>query len=299
MFALAGGAHGVAYPAQTLYSHLGSGLLHDITEGGNGKCEGFYGDGCSGSMDPLSSEDCGKGVLICNASAGYDGPSGVGTPDGIGAFAPARVRTHGAGSPEAPLTEACGEPIGATEAKACGTLDPAVAATAGYYFAYNRGSSCLGGRETALAPEAQREHAAVSTELVGLEPDTEYSYCLIATDTSGETEGSAVTFTTEPIAPRSPSTRAAADIATEAVTLEGRLSAERAPTTVVLRILARQQLRRGGHAEDARSAGHASGRTDRSTCIGERSRTGHRIFGLPDRQGLGRIERRLVRLLHD
>jgi hypothetical protein len=231
MFALAGGAHGVAYPAQTLYSHLGSGLVHDITEGGNGECEGFYGDGCSGSMVPLSSEDCGSGALICSASAGYDGPSGVGTPNGVGAFAPARVRTHGAGSPEAPLTEPCDEPIGGTEAKACGTLNPAVAATVGYYFAYNRGSNCLGGRETALAPEAQRQHTAVSAQLVGLEPDTEYAYCLIATDTSGETEGGAVTFTTGPIVPRSPSTFPATQIAFETVTLEGRLTAERAPTS--------------------------------------------------------------------
>jgi subtilase family protein len=226
MFALAGGSHGVAYPAQTLYSHLGSGLLHDITEGGNGSCEGFYENGCSG----FSFEDCGRGALICNASAGYDGPSGVGSADGIGAFVPARTHTHGAGSPEAPLSEACGEPIGATEAEACGTLDPHVAATVRYYFAYNRGGSCLGGRETALAPEAQREHSAVSAELVGLEPDTEYAYCLIATDTSGETEGSAVTFTTGSIAPRPPSTYPAATIATETVTLEGRLTAERAPT---------------------------------------------------------------------
>ena len=230
MFALAGGSHGVAYPAQTLYSHLGSGLLHDITEGGNGECEGFYGDGCSGSMVPLSLEDCGQGALICNASAGYDGPSGVGTADGVGAFAPTRTGTHGAGSPEAPLSEACGEPIGATQAKACGTLDPHVAATVGYRFAYNSGKSCLGGRETALVAEAQREHSAVSAELVGLEPDTEYAYCLIATDTSGETEGSAVTFTTGSIAPRIPSTAPAANIATETVTLEGRLTAERAPT---------------------------------------------------------------------
>ena len=231
VFALAGGSHGVAYPAQTLYSHLGSGLVHDITEGGNGECEGFYGDGCSGSMVPLSPEDCGSGALICNASAGYDGPSGVGTPDGVGAFAPARTHTHGAGSPEAPLTEACGEPAGGTEAKACGTLNPAIDATVGYYFAYNRGASCLGGRETTLAPEAQREHAAVSAELVGLEPDTEYAYCLMATNASGETQGGAVTFTTAPLAPRTPSTLPAADIATETVTLEGRLTAERAPTT--------------------------------------------------------------------
>jgi hypothetical protein len=230
MFALAGGAHGVAYPAQTLYTHLGSGLLHDIAEGGNGECEGFYGDGCSGSMVPLSLEDCGSGALICNASAGYDGPSGVGTADGVGAFAPARAGTHGAGSPEAPLSEACGEPTGSTEAKACGTLNPHVAATVGYHFAYNRGSSCLGGRETMPVPEAQREQAAVSAELVGLEPDTEYAYCLIATDASGETEGSAVTFTTGSILPRTPSTYPAVTIATETVTLEGRLTAERAPT---------------------------------------------------------------------
>jgi hypothetical protein len=231
MFALAGGSHGVAYPAQTLYSHLGSGLLHDIVEGGNGKCEGFYGDGCSGSMVPLSPEDCGSGALICSASAGYDGPSGVGTPDGIGAFAPARIRTHNAGSPEAPLTEACGEPSGATEAKACGTLDPHVGATVGYRFAYNRGASCLGGRETGLAPELLRADAAVSAELTGLEPDTEYAYCLIATNASGETEGGAVTFTTGSIAPRAPSTLTATEIASETVTLEGRLTAERALTT--------------------------------------------------------------------
>jgi|HubBroStandDraft_6_1064221.scaffolds.fasta_scaffold10983_2 hypothetical protein len=231
MFALAGGSHSVAYPAQTLYSHLGSGLLHDITEGGNGECEGFYEDGCSGSMVPLSLEDCGRGALICNASAGYDGPSGVGTPDGVGAFAPARTHTHGAGSPEAPHTGPCGEPTGATEAKACGTLNPNAGATVGYYFAYSKGKSCLGGRETALVPEAQREHAAVSAELDGLEPDTEYAYCLIATDASGETEGSAVTFTTGSIVPRTPSTYPAATIATETVTLEGRLTAERAPTS--------------------------------------------------------------------
>ena len=231
IFALAGGSHGVAYPAQTLYSHLGSALLHDIDEGGNGKCEGFYGDGCSGSMVPLSPEDCGSGALICNASAGYDGPSGVGTPDGIGAFAPARVPTHGAGSPEAPLTEACGEPIGATEAKACGTLDPHVDAAVAYRFAYNKGKSCLGGRETPLVPDALREHTAVSAELVGLEPDTEYSYCLIAIDASGETEGEAVTFASGALAPRSPSTLTATGVGSETVTLEGRLTVERSPTS--------------------------------------------------------------------
>jgi hypothetical protein len=86
MFAIAGGSHGVEYPAETLYSHLGLPSLYDVTEGGNGECDDTYTGGCSGSMSPLSPLDCGAGVLICNAAAGYDGPTGVGAPDGIAAF---------------------------------------------------------------------------------------------------------------------------------------------------------------------------------------------------------------------
>ncbi len=84
MFALAGGAHGVSYPAHTLYSHLESPLLHDVTSGGNGECDDDYTSGCSGS--PTSPLDCGAGSWICNATTGYDGPTGIGTPNGIGAF---------------------------------------------------------------------------------------------------------------------------------------------------------------------------------------------------------------------
>jgi Subtilase family len=99
MFALAGGGHGVAYPAQTLYTHLETHLLHPVTAGGNGECDNVYTSGCTGSMNPLSQRfafDCGEGVLICNSAADceghyYDGPAGVGTPNGIGAF---RLEEH-------------------------------------------------------------------------------------------------------------------------------------------------------------------------------------------------------------
>jgi hypothetical protein len=87
MFALAGGSHHVEYPAQTLYSHLGSSMLHDVTAGGNGACDGAY-LSCGGSMEPLSALDCGAKALICKAASGYDGPTGVGTPSKIGAFKP-------------------------------------------------------------------------------------------------------------------------------------------------------------------------------------------------------------------
>lgn len=95
MFALAGGAHQLSagshegeYPAEVLYSHIEQSVLHDVTAGGNGECDAEY-LSCSGSMNPLSPQfplDCGKGMWICNATNGYDGPTGVGTPNGIGAF---------------------------------------------------------------------------------------------------------------------------------------------------------------------------------------------------------------------
>jgi Subtilase family len=91
MFALAGGANGVEYPAKTLYSHLGSSLLYDVTEGGSGECNDFYMLLCTGSMDSLSARapfDCGSNVLVCNASIGYDGPTGVGSPNAIAALEP-------------------------------------------------------------------------------------------------------------------------------------------------------------------------------------------------------------------
>ncbi|HEY3960713.1 MAG TPA: S53 family peptidase [Solirubrobacteraceae bacterium] len=92
IFALAGGANGVAYPAQTLYENASDApaSLHDVTSGSNGEClkpfnENTGQSGCS-STEQASSSCAGK--LICLAHAGYDGPSGVGSPNGIAAFQP-------------------------------------------------------------------------------------------------------------------------------------------------------------------------------------------------------------------
>jgi hypothetical protein len=65
-FGLAGGAHGAQYPAQTLYANIGdSSDLYDVTSGSNGSC---------------------SGATACKARSGYDGPTGVGSPLGVGAF---------------------------------------------------------------------------------------------------------------------------------------------------------------------------------------------------------------------
>lgn len=63
VFALAGGT--TATNAQQVpYSKFTSSNSHDVTTGSNGSC----------------------GTIMCNATVGYDGPTGLGTPNGTGGF---------------------------------------------------------------------------------------------------------------------------------------------------------------------------------------------------------------------
>lgn len=65
VYALAGGLPTGSTGASAVYGHLGdSSVLHDVTSGSNGSCS----------------------TIMCKGAAGYDGPTGVGTPLGIGAF---------------------------------------------------------------------------------------------------------------------------------------------------------------------------------------------------------------------
>ncbi len=62
VYALAGNQASVSYGSFP-YSHTGS--LFDVTSGSNGSCGGSY---------------------LCTAEPGYDGPTGLGTPNGTSAF---------------------------------------------------------------------------------------------------------------------------------------------------------------------------------------------------------------------
>jgi subtilase family serine protease len=64
VYALAGNAPSFTYPAQSAYASPGS--LHDVTTGTNGSCGGH--------------------PLQCGAGVGYDLPTGIGTPNGLGGF---------------------------------------------------------------------------------------------------------------------------------------------------------------------------------------------------------------------
>jgi PKD repeat protein len=93
MYALAGGAAGVEDPALTLYGHLGDATaVFDVTHGGNGYCNE---EGATCGIDhelvefgrPEWRFDC-EGTTSCNASTGFDGPSGVGAPASLSLFKP-------------------------------------------------------------------------------------------------------------------------------------------------------------------------------------------------------------------
>ena len=66
VYSLAAGASSWSYPAQSVYQSPDS--LHDVTSGSNGSC---------------------GNDLECNAGSGYDLPTGVGTPNGLGGFSAA------------------------------------------------------------------------------------------------------------------------------------------------------------------------------------------------------------------
>jgi hypothetical protein len=106
-FALAGGSHEVAYPAQTLYENErgAPATLHDVTIGSNGQCRKRV--SAETGEARCTTEELARSCAaqaICLAGLGYDGPSGVGTPAGIDALLPLseHVDEASGGSGEAP-----------------------------------------------------------------------------------------------------------------------------------------------------------------------------------------------------
>src|ERR1039458_8937852 len=85
LYALAGGSGGVSYPGLTLYGHLAHASFYDVTEGGNGFCGADA--ACGDPNASLGRVDC-EGTTSCHAAPGFDGPSGVGAPNGLEGFKP-------------------------------------------------------------------------------------------------------------------------------------------------------------------------------------------------------------------
>jgi hypothetical protein len=171
LYALAGGSHGVSYPALTLYGHLGdSASLYDVTEGGNGFCDAEPEPVC-GHPDAYGAlvegyalqVDC-EYTTACNAAPGYDGPSGVGTPSSLSLFEPLL--------PTAAITPPASLRVGTPAAfGAGGSVDPNPGATLSYAWNWGDGTPVSGG----AAP--QHTYAATG----------DYTVTLTVTDSYGLT----------------------------------------------------------------------------------------------------------------
>jgi hypothetical protein len=103
VFALAGPPAAGTYPSSYLYQHTPD--LFDVTSGADGTCSPAY---------------------LCTAQAGYDGPTGWGTPDGTAAFTSATATGGGGGCTAAQLI---GNPGFETGAITPWTSTPAVLAS--------------------------------------------------------------------------------------------------------------------------------------------------------------------------
>jgi hypothetical protein len=119
VFALAGGADGVEYPAETLYENEieDPASLHDVASGSNGACaEPFNEEGLSGCTVLQEAASCSQ-EAICLAREGYDGPTGVGTPNGIVAFKPVSAAVRQANEEKRAAAKKLGEEERQLEAK--------------------------------------------------------------------------------------------------------------------------------------------------------------------------------------
>jgi subtilase family serine protease len=89
--------------ASHAYSHKSS--LNDIVTGNNGGCGTFH-------------------LYFCNAEVGYDGPTGNGTPDGVGAFGGPPIRSSQSNVRTTPRRIVPAIPIGNRAVRACATSQP-------------------------------------------------------------------------------------------------------------------------------------------------------------------------------
>jgi len=169
IYGLAGGAHGVAYPALTLYGHIGS--AYDVTTGGNGWCDGQGAGGCANpNSQGYGLVDCAYtksgavnvGNRACDALAGYDGPTGVGTPNGIKMF----TKTGPSGTISGPASVTHGQ----SKAWTVAASDPFPGGTiTSYHWAWGGGTST-----TTSAGSASHTYAHAGTYTITLTMQDKY-----------------------------------------------------------------------------------------------------------------------------
>ena len=187
-FALAGGASKVEYPAKTLYENevKSPGSLHDVTTGSNGECtKPFSETGLSGCTTAEEAKSCAS-KAICVAGTGYDGPTGVGTPDGIAAFKP-RPPTVVTGAASA---------ISQTSATLGATVNPNGGEVSECKFEYGATEAYGSSVACSSPPGSGESPVAVSASPTSLAANTTYHFRILAVNPGGTGYGSDATLET-------------------------------------------------------------------------------------------------------
>ena len=186
-FALAGGAQGVTYPVSLLYSHAR--LLHDVTSGSapsNGSDSNFPQGTCP--------------AVLCTAARGLDGPSGLGTPNGVGAFTVS-------GSAPAPLAAPS---LSAAGVSALSSSSATLTSTINSFGEPSQSTLRWGVSGAPASSVAVTDNGSVdaahslAVPLSGLLPSTTYSAQFQTTDASGATSGTTFSFTTPAVGASAP-----------------------------------------------------------------------------------------------
>jgi hypothetical protein len=184
LYGLAGGGHGVSYPAATLYAHLGqASALYDVTTGGNGYCDGEQPGPCGEPTvnEELGDVDC-QGTSSCDAASGFDGPSGVGAPNGLGAFdgpsqAKPTVLTEGASA------------VTAGGAVLNATVNPEGSTVSACTFEWGPSKSYGQSVPCSSLPGSGSSPVSVSAAISGLSAKTTYYFRITATNPYGTSTG--------------------------------------------------------------------------------------------------------------
>jgi hypothetical protein len=208
LYALAGGSGGVSYPAATLYSHFGQPSLYDVTEGGNGFCDGEAVGPCD---EPAINEtygdiDC-EGTTACDAATGYDGPSGLGAPKGLGEFKSKATSL-----------------VTQTTATLSARVNPDGQTVTECKFEYGTSTSYSAKAPCKSLPGSGSSPVEVSAKLMALTPNTEYHLRVVTKNASGTIDGPDVTFKTLKVAAPAVETKAASAVGQTSATLNASIN---------------------------------------------------------------------------
>jgi streptogramin lyase len=141
-------------------------MLFHVSEGGNGEC---------------GTESESKWYLCHATKEGYNGPTGMGTPDGVFNLLPTVVTVSVTG-----VTE--------TGAMLNGTVDPNGLETK-YYFEYGTTES-YGSKTAEASAGSGSSNVEEGKTITGLTPSTTYYFRMVATNSSGTTYGLDQVFST-------------------------------------------------------------------------------------------------------